>query len=130
MESSFIDEIAAKYNPRKRAIILSRLGSVYSAGTSKRLIPIFVKLQATPVVLRFYVGWDHTLAQFLVNVKKKMKDVKSWQSVILMVESKKQDGTSAHHLPVISATIGDIATEYGQPDGFLYMIATKENTFG
>jgi len=84
---------------------------------------IIITPKGTPLIFnktKFIVPRDLTISQFHC-ILKKYTSVSSADSIILFVNNT---------LPMVSDTVGSIYDSEKDPDGFLNIIAQKENTFG
>jgi GABA(A) receptor-associated protein len=88
-------------------------------------IPIVVELAAKanlPPIdkCKFLVPADMNLTQFLYVLRQRIK-VKPEQAIFIFIANK---------LPAMTSTIGELNAEFMDPDGFLYMTISGENSFG
>ena len=70
---------------------------------------------------KYLVPKDMTAGQFTLHVRKSMK-INSHEAIFMFVDRS--------ILPPISKPIGELYKEFASHDGMLYVIYTKENTFG
>ena len=72
---------------------------------------------------KFLCPKDLTVGQLLHVVRKFMEDLKSSQSLFLMLEATK-------FLPPTGDRLGDVYYNHRDEDGFLYFVVYTENVFG
>jgi len=69
---------------------------------------------------KYLVPPEMTIGNFMCVIRKRIQ-VEKYDALFLFVENS---------IPSNSSTIGDIYYKYKDPDGFLYICYSKENTFG
>ncbi|XP_023685213.1 microtubule-associated protein 1 light chain 3 gamma [Paramormyrops kingsleyae] len=70
---------------------------------------------------KFLVPFELTMGQFLSLLRSKI-DLSPTQTLYLML--------SDHSMSCMSASMGEIYTQYRDPDGFLYITYTSQDMFG
>lgn len=86
-------------------------------------IPIIVETQDADFKLdkkKYLVPHDITVSQFIYVIRKRVK-INSEKALFLFINNT---------LPPSASLIGHVYKENKDPDGFLYIVATSENTFG
>lgn len=88
-------------------------------------IPIIVEKNGTCELRKidkekYLVPRDLTMNQFIYIIRKRLK-LKAHESIFLMVDSR---------LCPSNVSFSEIYEDYIDPDGFLYVVYTSENTFG
>lgn len=69
---------------------------------------------------KYLVPYDLTIGEFMYVIRKNIK-LQSYEALFLMVNN---------FIPSSSMRFSELYWNYKDPDGFLYIIYTKENTFG
>jgi GABA(A) receptor-associated protein len=69
---------------------------------------------------KYLVPWDLTVAQFIYVIRKRIK-LRPEEAIFLFI---------GDTISTSSAIMGELYNYHKDPDGFLYIQYTKENTFG
>jgi GABA(A) receptor-associated protein len=72
---------------------------------------------------KYLVPIDLTLGQFIYIIRKRLTKLSAEQALFLFVGNN-------HLLSPVSETMSNLYKNYKDPDGFLYIVYSSENTFG
>lgn len=96
-------------------------------------VPAFVQYGHDHMIHRYVLPRDSSFGHFLVAFRRKIQ-LSSTEALIALIEKyeKDKDGKEVVKSFQIAShkTIGDLADEYLNPDGYLYINMTTQHTFG
>ncbi len=115
-------EFQKKYNEDARKLECKKIEAKYPGRCP--IVCEILKRDASKIELtkhKYLVPNDITIGQFVYVIRKRI-NLSPEQAMFLFLENKT--------LPMVSSTIGKVASESKKEDGFLYLGVGLENTFG
>jgi hypothetical protein len=93
-------------------------------------VPLFVQYGHDMMIHRYVIPRDSSFGHFLIAFRRKIQ-LKASDSLMALVEKQGHDDDIIKSFQVSShKTIGELADEYLNRDGYLYINMATEHTFG
>jgi hypothetical protein len=106
--------------------------SLNMVGKHPNHIPIVLHYEGGELAKNKYLVPENMLYGSLLSHIRHAIGVSSYESLFLYAEkiSLTDDSKTTHSLPALTERVADVRAQYGHKDGYLYLVAVKESTFG